>query len=138
MCQSGTCQWSIRMLPARISGPVNERESVQIFHGTRRFTQSIMRTSDCILLAVVVLCALWLELAAASPVLGYEPMERDDNETAGSIMSGMEEATPFFMSMDKRVMQPRGPLDDCKSYFECKSRFIKYLDGLARMGKMGR
>ena len=53
---------------------------------------------------------------------------------------GPETASSYYLTqMDKRMIpQPRGPLDDCKSYFECKSRFIKYLDGLARMGKMGR
>lgn len=44
-----------------------------------------MRTSKCILLAMVALCVVWLDLTVGSPLLGFEPMEREDNETAGRL-----------------------------------------------------
>jgi len=103
----------------------------------------MMRTGYCVFLLVIALCIVWMDTAAGYPVLGYAPT--DDNETAGligAIKETVDEPANYYLNtMDKRfngqAYQPRGPLDDCKSYFDCKGRFIKYLDSLARTAKMG-
>ncbi|XP_055338555.1 uncharacterized protein LOC129588385 [Paramacrobiotus metropolitanus] len=38
---------------------------------------------------------------------------------------------------DKRSWR-QGPNDECRTYAECRARFVKYLDNLRKMGKVGR
>ncbi|GAV08175.1 hypothetical protein RvY_17906 [Ramazzottius varieornatus] len=103
-------------------------------------------------LSALVISAVITDAAVGFALpFAYGGMDRDDNDTVGPYEMVPElpatSARYYMDSSNKRSApnpaglmgpSPRGPLDDCKSYFDCRQRFIKYLDSLAKIGRMGR